>query len=94
MKKSPDPRDRENLHAIVSSIVSETLGLKSRSLNSSTTLVSSQKGFSSFAMLELVLKLESRFSIEILDEELDPDIFETIESISNFIVQKMDTKSA
>ena len=45
----------------------------------------------SLGILKLLEFLESKFSINIADEELIPDNFESIESIESFLSQKINS---
>jgi acyl carrier protein len=69
----------------VAGLVASTLGKKPGSVRSDDPLFSSQAGFDSFSLLELVLRLEDTFAISIPDEDLDPDIFHSVETIASYL---------
>ncbi len=46
-------------------------------------------GGNSMAMMEVIVGLEKAFEIEISDEELVMDVFETVNSIAEFIKSKI-----
>lgn len=48
------------------------------------------KGFTSLMFVELILSLEEEFNIEILDEEIGPGRFSTIERIAEYVRCKIE----
>jgi acyl carrier protein len=48
------------------------------------------KGFTSLMFVELILSLEEEFGIEILDEEIGPGRFSTLERIAEYVRCKLD----
>ena len=82
----PGERDIE---AAVTQLVTATLGKNRRHLAADDSVLSLRDHFDSFALLELVLQLEEAFAIHIGDDELDPDYFESIRTISAFVEQKV-----
>ena len=49
-----------------------------------------EKGFTSLMFVELILSLEEEFGIEILDEEIGPGRFSTVERIAEYVGCKLD----
>jgi acyl carrier protein len=49
-----------------------------------------EKGFTSLMFVELILSLEEEFGIEILDEEIGPGRFSTLERIAEYVQCKLD----
>ena len=47
------------------------------------------KGFTSLMFVELILLLEKEFDIEVLDEEIGPGRFSTVERISEYVQCKL-----
>jgi len=47
-------------------------------------------GFTSLMFVELILLLEEAFSIEVLDEEIAPGRFSTVERVSDYVRCKLD----
>jgi acyl carrier protein len=48
------------------------------------------KGFTSLMFVELILLLEKEFGIEVLDEEIGPGRFSTVERIADYVQCKLD----
>lgn len=44
----------------------------------------------SSAVLSLIMQIEDKYNIEFLDEELIPENFNTVNDLSNIIVEKLD----
>jgi len=66
-------------------LVMSTLGKKPGSINPNEALLSSPAYFDSYALMELVLRLEDTFCINIPDEDLDPDIFHSVNTIASYL---------
>ena len=66
-------------------VVSTTLDQSRIRIKPSTRLLSGQKLFDSFRLMELILRLEDTFGIRIPDEDLDPDIFDTAQTIVGYL---------
>jgi acyl carrier protein len=49
-----------------------------------------ENGFTSLMFVELILLLEREFSIEVLDEEIGPGRFSTVERIADYVQCKLD----
>ncbi len=52
-----------------------------------------ENGFTSLMFVELILLLEKEFGIEVLDEEIGPGRFSTVERISEYVQCKLDGRS-
>lgn len=76
---------QRTLENTVNQLVATTLGKKPGSVESDEPLLSSQTGFDSFSLMELVLHLEDTFDISIPDEDLDPDIFHSVKTIASYL---------
>lgn len=74
----------------VASAVISTLGIRDRAttLDASTPLFGSLPELDSRSVLELVIVLEERFDIEIGDEEITGEMFETLASLAAFVDMK------
>jgi len=79
------PPTHRTLENIVTQLVISALGKKLGSIGPDAPLFSSQSGFDSFFLLELVLRLEDTFGLSIPDEDLDPAIFRTVKSIAAYV---------
>lgn len=77
--------NNQELENTIIQLVASTLGHKPRQFKSTTPLLSSQIDFDSFALMELILRLEDTFGLTIPDEDLDPDIFYSIETITAYV---------
>jgi acyl carrier protein len=49
-----------------------------------------ENGFTSLMFVELILLLEREFDIEVLDEEIGPGRFSTVERIAEYVQCKLD----
>jgi acyl carrier protein len=74
----------------VKAVVVDTLGVEDRAdaIDASTPLFGALPELDSMAVLELVLELEQRFSIEIEGEDVTADVFETLASLASFVHEK------
>lgn len=45
-------------------------------------------GINSLLLIEIIVEIEERFSIEVLDDDLTTENFRTIDSISNLLINK------
>lgn len=55
-------------------------------------LYGTEAGFDSFSLLEFVLRLEDEFGIAIPDEDLDPDIFRSINTVVAYVLRRIEEK--
>ena len=71
----------------VKSLVISTLGIENRadSLQPSTVLLGGVPEFDSMAVVELVAKMEEHFGIQISDDEITGEVFETFGSVAAFV---------
>jgi acyl carrier protein len=51
-----------------------------------------ENGFTSLMFVELILLLEKEFGIEVLDEEIGPGRFSTVERIGDYVQCKLEGK--
>ena len=74
----------------VKNVLVDTLGIQERAdtLTRTTELLGSLPELDSMAVLEVVEALEARFDFEIEDTELTGDVFETLGSLTDFVVSK------
>ncbi|MBN1219958.1 MAG: hypothetical protein JXM69_13605 [Anaerolineae bacterium] len=77
------------LEQMIIDLVKSTLGEKSINVNPNAPLFSSQTGFDSFALMEFVLRLEDTFGISIPDEDLDPDIFHSLRTVTVYVQARL-----
>ncbi len=74
-------------------VLRETLQLGDRveSFDESTALFGSIPEFDSMAVVTVVTGLEEEFDIEIDDDDITAEIFETVGSLSRFVSTKLGT---
>jgi acyl carrier protein len=82
----------EAVEDTVSRLVASTLGKKPGSVRPDGPLFSSQAGFDSFSLMELVLLLEDTFELSIPDQDLDPDIFHSVNTIVSYVQDRLDQR--
>jgi acyl carrier protein len=75
----------EKLMETVIDLIALTLGEKRGKIRPDTPLFSAQDRFDSVALLEFVLRLEDTFKVNLPDEDLDPDIFYSPETIVSYL---------
>jgi len=91
MSLSP-PKSALNPQALeetVMDLILSTLDKKSAGLKPDDPLFSGQASFDSFSLMEFVLRLEEAFSINIPDEDLDPDIFQSVKTIVAYVQRRL-----
>jgi acyl carrier protein len=84
---------RQALEETVARLVACTLGKKAGSIQPDAPLFSSQAGFDSFSLMEIVLNLEDTLGFKIPDEDLDPDVFQSIKTIAAYIHSRLERRS-
>ena len=83
------PLDDVWLQNTLLELVALTLSKKQNEIKPTTPLFDSDDAFDSFGLMEFVLRLEDAFSLTIPDNHLDPDIFFSIETITNYLRQRL-----
>lgn len=73
----------EILHFIKNNLVDDHMGL------TSTTPLQTEAGIDSMAMVEIILFIERKFDVSFSDEELNPEIFYSVEVLSEAVVKHM-----
>src|SRR6266571_8859184 len=86
--KKYEPTD-QTIMATVIDLVAKAVGDRPARIGPETMLFSSLKTFDSFALLELVLRLESTFGLSIPDEDLDRDIFRSPQTIVTYLCGRL-----
>lgn len=79
---------RQRVAETVSQLVASTLN-KKNGIGPDAPLFSTQEGFDSFGLMEFVLQLEETFDISIPDDDLDPDIFYSVNAIVAYLLDKL-----
>ncbi len=80
---------QQDISAVIEVLVS-TLGIEDRAqhLDASTPLFGELPELDSLGVVELIVALEGRFDIQIDDEDITGDVFETVGSLADFVTAK------
>ena len=75
----------------VKNVVVTTLGIEDRAatLDASTPLLDHMPELDSMAVVDLAVTLEDHFGIEIGDDEVNGEVFETLGSLAAFVESKL-----
>jgi len=71
-------------------LINITIDGKQGKIKPNTPLFSGEAEFDSVALLEFILRLEDTFSLRIPDEDLDPDIFSSPETIVAYLRTRLE----
>lgn len=85
--------DNENLVEVVTRLISLTSGEKRGKIKPDEPLFSTQAHFDSFALMEFVLRLEDTFGLSIPDEDLDPDIFRSVQTVVSYLRVRLEQEA-
>lgn len=77
--------ERTEIERKVADAVSAAFGVKASTVQAESFKVSATGVFSSYALLELIIRLEEAFKVEIPDDHLEPDRFDTVGSIADYV---------
>ena len=82
---------REDIRARVRTVLAENLlkDIDTRDLRDDTPLLDFGVGVDSVARLEFLVALEEEFGVKLDESEITPEFFETVESISDYISQRL-----
>jgi acyl carrier protein len=93
LSKTPDVTQLDKCTRTVQRKVIElasiSLGRESDAPGVDEPLYGTEAGFDSIALLEFVLRLEDEFEISIPDEDLDPEIFRSINTVVSYVVRRL-----
>lgn len=64
------------------------LGDRANSFDENTSLLGSIPEFDSMAVVSVITAIEDNYGFVVEDDEVSADLFETVGSLHNFIVQK------
>lgn len=86
----------ETVLADVIDVLSTTLGIEHRAahLSRATGLFGELPELDSLGVVELAVALERRFDIEIDDADFTGDVFETIGTLTDFVLERQRAESA
>jgi acyl carrier protein len=71
-------------------LASISLGRASDAPGLDEPLYDTETGFDSFSLLEFILRLEDEFGIAIPDEDLDPDVFRSINTVVAYVLGRIE----
>lgn len=77
-------------HVIVKAL---NLEIDPEEIGDDDILFGGEMGLNSMAMIELVVGIEEEFNIEVSDEDLRPEIFESIKTIAKYVYSNTDNVS-
>ncbi len=80
---------QQDLMNMVMPLVETTLKKKAGTVGPDEALFATNQGFDSFSLMEFVLQLEETFDISIPDDDLDPDIFYSINTIIAYLSEQL-----
>lgn len=86
--------ERGRLEGRVAECIGAAFGIARGDAMDSSFLLSGAKAFSSFSLLELILRLEEAFGIQIPDQDLDLERFETVQTIADYVERRLATRDA
>ena len=89
LRKNNKKRSPLKVQEIITKLAATALNIKTSTLSADEALFSTKKAFDSFAMLELVICLEETFHLHIPDEDIDPDVFYSVNTIASFICDRL-----
>ncbi|WP_417445679.1 acyl carrier protein [Kangiella sp.] len=66
-------------------LLSETLSIDADQLSADTLLLGNLPEFDSMAIVSILMQIEETFAIEISDDELTGEIFESVATLTEFV---------
>ncbi len=86
--------DTRSITATVTSVLAEVLSLDRdhHELQPDTMLLGNIPEFDSMAIVSVITALEEEFELEIPDEELSAEAFESVASLSEFMQQQLESQ--
>ena len=84
----PDAVDAK-LATEVGSLLADTLGLGSEPLDPSTRLLGHMVELDSMAVVAIITALEERYGFVVQDYELSASVFDSVESLTQFVAGKL-----
>ncbi len=80
----------QSLEKTVTQLIVSTLNRKPDAIKASDPLFSTQDGFDSFSLMEFVLQLEETYNLSIPDDDLDLEIFYSVETIVAYLQSRLE----
>ena len=69
----------------VKEVVAEVLGKPTSNFSSTDYLLGGESELDSYSIIELITALELRFAINIPEDEISAEVFETVETLAQFV---------
>lgn len=91
--KSQTKLNSQALEDTIIRLATAALTNKPKKIKPNAPLLSDQIGFDSFSLMEFVFRLEEAFEIQVPDQDLDPDIFYSIETVVAYIQSRLRQKA-
>lgn len=66
-------------------LLSETLSIDADQLSADTMLLGNLPEFDSMAIVSILMQIEENFGIEIADDELTGEVFESVTTLTEFV---------
>ncbi len=66
-------------------LLSETLSIDADQLSADTLLLGNLPEFDSMAIVSILMQIEENFGIEIADDELTGEVFESVTTLTEFV---------
>lgn len=85
----PEKMGREEIERRITASIGAALAIGPREIRAPAFVLTGSRFFSSFALLELILRLEEAFGIEIPDHDLDGDRFDSLRSIADYVEHRL-----
>ena len=89
-KEGGDSRLEAVREAVVLAAAS-ALNVRPGKIKPGEALFAADKVFDSFSVLELVIRLEQAFGLSIPDEDLDPEVFFSVETIAAYVLDRLNS---
>jgi acyl carrier protein len=81
------------LEDAVARLATTALGKKLGQIGLDDPLLSDHAGFDSISLMEFVLRLEDAFGLGIPDEDLDPDIFNSVRTVASYLRARLELRA-
>lgn len=76
----------------INEVLSDVLQIDASSFDENTALLGELPEFDSMAVVQVIVTLGDKYGIEVADDELDAETFESVGALAAFIQNKLDAK--
>lgn len=73
------------MHAQIITLIGETLLIDTSTFDATTPLLGAMPELDSIGVIMILTALENHFGLSIADDEVDATIFETVDSLTQFV---------